>query len=302
MSASSAFYEASLINDFDHHRKRWPNSWLATLDDQLIQLLKEDWPQSVRHCFYCMTNPRLPVHVPKTETGYQKVQRRLVKLRKTGSIPYNRLVDSTRLGWHTHAYSGAGNFLAKVAGLYRHDLWLGNPVHVEVWVESGSIAGVLGDTCRELAVSYYPTRGFSSLTLPYEAAQEINRIDPERAVVLYVGDYDPAGVLIPERVESELRKHLKVELDLRRLAINEEQIEAYDLPTKPRKRGDRRRPDVKATVEAEAMPAHVLRELVRNAVEQYLPAGALRAAKVAEASERAVLMAIAEDAGGVIGE
>ena len=67
----------------------------------------------------------------------------------------------------------------------------------------------------------------------------------------------------------------------------------YDLPTKPRKKGDKRRLDVNETVEAEAMPAMILRQIVREAVESYLPPRALQAALVAEESERAGLQMLA---------
>lgn len=286
-------YGTSTAKSFDPSRKRWPNSWLEALDDHLLDLLAEDWPQSIRHCFYRMTDPRLPVYVPKTEHGYRRIQRRLTLLRRAGRLSYSRLVDTTRAGHHVPTYGGAGDFLERVAGLYRHNLWENADTHVEVWCESASIAGVLRGTCQELAVSLYPTRGFSSLTLAYEAAEEINEAGRVRAVVLYVGDYDPAGVLIDQAVEMELQGHLHVPLEMRRLAINENQITEYDLPAKPRKESERRRPDVKETVEAEAMPAGILRRMVRNAVEEYLPANALLAAKEAEASERAVLRAIA---------
>ncbi len=40
------------------------------------------------------------------------------------------------------------------------------------------------------------------------------------------------------------------------------------------------------TVEAEAMSANILRIMLREKIEEFLPAGALEVAKVAEASER----------------
>ena len=93
-------------------------------------------------------------------------------------------------------------------------------------------------------------------------------------------------MLIDQSIERELLSHLATPLSVRRLAINPEQIETYDLPTKPRKEGERRRLDVQETVEAEAMPANIMRRLVRNAVEAYLPPGALEATRAAEESER----------------
>ena len=178
------------------------------------------------------------------------------------------------------------------ASLYRADLWRFAARYVEVWVESRSLAGVVENDCRELAVSLYPSGGFASLSLTFEAAQEINRTladsQCQRVVILYVGDFDPAGLTIDQAIERELRKHLipALSLDFRRLGINADQIAAYDLPTKSRKTTDRRRPDIRETVEAEAMPAGELRRMLRAAIETYLPAGALETTKAAEESER----------------
>ena len=136
-------------------------------------------------------------------------------------------------------YGSAGEFLSSVAGLYRADLWSASDTYCEVWTESRSIAGVIEDDCQELAVSLYPAGGFSSITLAYEAASYINdEADGKSVVIFYVGDYDPAGVLIDVALERELRQHLDPEVDLgfRRLAITPEQISRYDLPTKPARR------------------------------------------------------------------
>ena len=268
------------------NRRRRTQEQLDTLDEQLVEVLRADRPQSVRHLFYRMTDPRLAEPVDKTEHGYRLIIRRCLRVRRSGRIPYGWISDATRRGFHVPAWDSPGDFLQGVAGMYRGQLWGPDLPRVEVWTESRSLAGVLQTTCRELAVSLYPCGGFSSATLCYEAAQEIDAADRARAVVLFLGDFDPASVLIDRHVEAELRRHLETPLELRRLAINPEQIAAFDLPQKPRKAGDRRRLDIEQTVEAEAMPAGEMRRLVREAVESYLPAGALRAVRIAEQSER----------------
>ena len=273
-------------------RPRRTKAQIEALDAQIHAVLAADHPQSVRHVFYRLTNPRLDMPVEKSEGGYRTVQRRCLALRRAGRIPYTWISDATRRGYHVDTFSGPGDFVRRMAGHYRGELWTRDLPHVEVWVESRSLAGVLQSDCRGLAVSLYPCGGFASATIAYEAAEHINAIGPGRTVVLYVGDYDPAGVLIDQSLESELRKHLTVPLEFTRLAINEDQIAAFDLPTKPRKPGDRRRLDVQLTVEAEAMAAATMRAIVRKAVESYLPDGALDAVRVAEESEREGLRAL----------
>ena len=147
----------------------------------------------------------------------------------------------------------------------------------------------------------FPCGGFSSLSFIHEAAQQHNASQDTRPlIVLYVGDYDPAGVLIDKSLERELREHLRsdIDMDFQRIAINEEQVEQYDLPTKPRKEGDKRSQHLKYTVEAEAMPARDLRALLRLHVETLLPENALHVAKVAEQSERRHIAKMAAMMGG----
>jgi hypothetical protein len=53
-------------------RERRINARIEQLDEQILAVLREDNPQSVRHVFYRMTDPRLPEPVEKTERGYRR--------------------------------------------------------------------------------------------------------------------------------------------------------------------------------------------------------------------------------------
>lgn len=296
MSADN-FYRASTLK-----RNRRSSAQIEQLDQQIIDVLKEDHPQSVRHVFYRMTDPRLTEPVEKSDAGYRHVQDRCVKLRRAGRIPYSWIADMSRRGYFVDTFSDAGDFVAKMAGLYRADLWKSSKWQCEVWCESRSIASVLLGLCKEMAVDLYPCGGFASLSFVHEAAAQRNASgDTRTLVIFYVGDYDQAGVMIDVSLEREMRQHLRPEIKLlfERIGINEEQIAEYDLPTKPRKATDTRSSQVLATVEAEAMPASVLRGLLRDQIESLLPEGALAAARVAEASEREGLRKLANWAGRV---
>ncbi len=280
-------------------RSRRTADEISDLESQIHRVLLLDHPQSVRHVFYRMTDPRLPVHVEKSERGYRQIQHRMTEMRRRGRLPYGWIVDATRRGYFVNTFTDKADFIRSYASLYRADLWATSDVYCEVWAESRSIAGVIEATCKELAVSLYPAGGFTSLTLAYEAAGFINAatLEGEKpAHIFYIGDYDPAGVLIDQAIERELRTHLdpRVDLHFHRLGITQDQIERYDLPTKPRKAGDRRALHVTSTVEAEAMPAKVLRGLLREKVEALLPPGAVAVAKIAEQEEQAGLRMLAE--------
>ena len=297
---TSTIYRAGTLK-----RNRRTDAQVAQLDQQIIDVLKEDHPQSVRHVFYRMTDPRLPEPVEKSDRGYRHVQARCVALRRSGRVRYSWFADLSRRGYYVNTFDDASDFISRMKGLYRADLWCDADVRCEVWCESRSIASILMDDCDELAVSLFPCGGFSSLSFVHSAAEEHNASADDRPLqILYVGDYDPAGVLIDVSLEKELREHLRPDIDLRfdRIGINPEQISAYDLPTKPRKETDKRSQHISFSVEAEAMPARILRGILRDRIESLLPAFALSVAKVAEQEERKqldVMARIFSNRGGV---
>ena len=280
-------------------RQRRTYARVDQLDSQIMHALAADHPQSIRHVFYLMTNPTLPEPVPKTDyghgNGYRAVQYRMKMLRRQGILPYHWVTDMSRRGFHTPTYGNKSEFLRRVKGLYRADLWEMSEYYCEVWCESRSIAGVIQDDCNELAVSLYPSGGFSSISFAFQAAECINDECRGRPVVIYyIGDYDPSGVLIDKSIELELRQHLKEGIDLQfvRLGITKEQ--AAGLPDKPRKTTEKRSPHVERTVEAEAMPAATMRALLRQNIEALLPPDALAVSVASEESAREFFDSIAQ--------
>jgi hypothetical protein len=184
---------------------------------QIVQVLQGDHPQSVRHVYYRMTDPRLPEPVEKTEAGYRQTQYQVSLLRKQGGLPYSWVSDMTRRGYHITTFDGASDFIRPMSGHYRADAWRDAEHYVEVWTESRSMAGVIEPLCKELGVSLYPSGGFTSLTLAYQAAGHINaqlRETGKKAQILYIGDYDQAGALIDRDIEGKLREHLDPAHDL----------------------------------------------------------------------------------------
>jgi hypothetical protein len=286
------------MRNFVPVRKKLTGDGKEQLRQQIIDVLRQDHPQSIRHVFYRLTDPRLPVPVSKDDNGYRTVQHQLKLMRREGVIPYHWIVDGSRHFHRVMTFDDGVDFLKRMSPLYRGDAWRSLPDFVQVWCESRSLAGVLLDECDELGVSIYPAAGFTSLSFAYEASREIiSRCKGGKtARILYVGDYDPAGVLIDQSIRSEILTHIPASLPLtfERIGINADQIREYDLPTKPRKPGDRRAMEVEATVEAEAMPAAIMRQLLRQAIEQYIPAHALAATKANDESERDGLEALAE--------
>ena len=267
-------------------KQRRTQEQMETLRSAIYAVAEADRPVSIRHIFYRMVTQNL---VEKSDHGYQQLQKATVDMRDGGALPYAWIEDSSRHAYWNTGYTGVGDYAEAAAQLYRRDYWTSTDTLVEVWCESRSLAGVLGQVCREYVVPLFPSSGFSSLSFTFQAAAHIQESERAHAVILYVGDYDQAGVLIDRAIEGRLRDFLAAwdgELTFHRLAVNDDQIDTMGLPTRPPKRSDTRSKEVTRAVEAEAIPAPTMREIVSSALQGLIPERVLRLERMVEAQER----------------
>ncbi len=283
-----SIYETSPIK-----RRRRTKAELKMLDEALVEIVEQFRPVTVRQVFYQAVNRDL---VPKSEAkGYRVVQRRLVALRQTGDVPYGWIVDGTRYVHGHRRYEDLDEFTSYAAGLYRKDYWASADVNVEVWLEKDALKGVLIPTVvDECGLGLHVTRGFASITYLQEAAEDIE-LDGRPTYVYVLTDFDPSGITIAEKVESELVERAPLsEVEVERLAVNREQIERWNLPTRPTKASDtraRRFQESHGTesVELDAIPPDTLRNLVKDAIEEHMDSWHLQQLRLAEREERSVL-------------
>jgi hypothetical protein len=274
-------------------RTRRTRAEIEALDTALIEIVEDFRPATVRQVFYQAVNRSL---VPKSETkGYRVVQRRLVALRESGEVPYGSIVDGTRYVTGHKRYRDLAQFTDYAAGLYRKDYWDTADVNVEVWLEKEALKGVLIPTVvNECGLGLHVTRGFASITYLQEAAEDIE-VDGRPTYVYVLTDFDPSGVSIAEKVESELIARAPYsEIHVKRLAVAREQIEQWSLPTRPTKSSDARarkfqRIHGTESVELDAIPPNRLRSLVREAIDAHMEPWRLQQFQMVEQEERQTL-------------
>ena len=273
--------------------RRLSKAQAEELDTRLCAILAEEYPQSVRGMYYEALGAELVDKDQQNKrNNYMRIQRRLLKLRRAGIIPYGWITDGSRTIYGHDRFDGPASFAQSVTGRYRKDYWADSPVRVEVWVEKDAMAGKLRPVVvEECGLDLYVSRGFASETYLQEAGAFI-RADGRPTYVYLLTDFDASGMNIAETVERELVKHARpVEVTVRRIAATAEQIGEYGLITQPVTRSDSRaRKFVQKhgteTVELDAIPANAVRRLVRESVERHMDARRLEVLRMVEQEER----------------
>jgi hypothetical protein len=125
------------------------------------------------------------------------------------------------------------------------------PLLVEVWSEKSGDDAVLGSIATQYGINYVPGIGFQSVTNIRRMFRRIRDVGkPTR--VLYLSDFDPAGMGMPVQVGRHTQfafwqlAQLASEEDvanvkLEALALTEKQVVELQLPRKPIKEEDRRK-------------------------------------------------------------
>jgi hypothetical protein len=295
---------------------------ILKLRGALVDIVEQHRPLTVRHLFYLAVAAGL---IKKTEAEYKNVIIRLAgEMRedwlrahdnstatyefvkrffgdKTDyleqseilwkyTIPFgdSHIVDAGRWIHKPRTHSSVESALQDTARFYRRALWLNLPVQVHVFCEKDAIADLVFQETAVYDVPLAVMRGDSSKTFLWECAAAIEEAG-KPAILYFLGDYDDKGRDIIRSAAERIERYApKADISWEVLAITQEQIEEYNLPTRPEKKDASR-----AAVELDALPPDTLRGLIRAAIAQHLPIQELKVLLAAEKSERDLMQRIA---------
>lgn len=283
---TAAVYESSPIK-----RVRRGRDEIQVIRDALFDLLESENPMTVRQVFYRAVSAGV---IDKTEAAYKSIICRLLGLmRRERVIPFDWIADNTRWMRKPRTFSTLESALELTAQTYRRAMWDNQPVYVEVWLEKDALAGVLMEETEKWDVPLMVTRGYPSLSYLHSAADYLATLD-KPAHLYYFGDYDPSGVDITRAVESGVREFAPdAEIHFQRVAVSPAQVEQYGLLTKPTKKTDSRSKNFEGeSIEVDAIPPAILRQIVRNCIERHVDEDALERLQLAETAERETMQRI----------
>jgi hypothetical protein len=258
----------------------------------LIDYAERHGSVTVRGLYYQTEVAGIP-GIDKTDSGYAKVQRQVLLLRRAGRLSYSDIADATRWMRKPTSYSSVEEALKSTARLYRTALWVETDDYVEIWCKKDALAGVIYPVTSLYDVPLMVTRGFSSETFCFEAI-EARGDDPRDFYVYYLGDFDRAGEGASKALIEKLARFSAdkpFDVNFRQIAVTEELIQEWDLPTRKPKRESAadKRWSHRVACELDAIPADQLRALVQAHIELHLPSDQLEILKAAEESERELL-------------
>lgn len=288
-------------------RRRRTADELAAIDQAITAAVTEEHPVTLRGVYYRVVSAGA---VDKTELGYRLVGRQLLKLRRSGAIPYTWITDGTRWITKPRTWNDLDEMLEDATSSYRRELWNDQHAEVHIFTEKDAISGVVLPVTQRYRVPLGVLRGYASESFAHSVAESI-RSTPKPVYIYQLGDHDPSGLdawrdfqrkVIGFLGSTEAHDEVGNVYPLahfERLAVTREQIRELNLPTRPTKRTDARAKGFEGgSVEVDAIPPSVLRDLVEEAIAQHIDPHALELTLMAERNEREGLRRLRGMVGG----
>ncbi len=189
------------------------------LVDAAVRILEEIQPASVRAVCYRLFTEKLIPSMDKSNTN--SVGKQLVWARENDVIPWEWIVDETRKPERVNTWDNPKELLDAVVRGYRQNYWKDQPERIEVWSEKGTVRGTLAPVLDSYGVTFRVMHGYGSATGLHNAAEDSNQ-GTKNITVLYIGDWDPAGMHMSEIDLPDRLERYGGDIDLLRIAITYE--------------------------------------------------------------------------------
>ena len=224
--------------------------------------------------------------IPNNEKSYDNIGVLVNNGRLAGLIDWHAIEDRTRNLRSLSHWDSPSEIVNSAVHSFNMDKWVGQKTYVEVWVEKDALAEIVGQAAKSFDVPYFSCRGYVSQSEMWGAAQRfLNQSyysGRERLIILHLGDHDPSGIDMSRDIQDRLNMFCSEYLDdrcerveVKRIALNMEQITRYNPPPNPAKLTDSRCGDYiarygKSSWELDALEPQVLVKLIQGHIKKYL--------------------------------
>lgn len=258
---------------------------LEQINSIIAEYQRDGYVLTLRQLYYQLVSRDI---IPNDQKEYAKLSTVLKEGRMGGIVDWNAIEDRLRRPSKPSSWESPAQIVQGCISQYELDHMDGQDTYIEVWVEKDALSGVLSRVTEKYHIPIMVNRGYSSASAMHDSYKRIyeklhgGNGDCSRAVVLYLGDYDPSGIDMIRDVDDRLKEFAEsfypeweFDFKIEPIALTRQQIQAYNPPPNPAKRTDPRAKNYieehgKTSWEVDALPPKVLNEVLEDAILFYL--------------------------------
>jgi len=241
-----------------------------------------------------------------SQKNYKSLGNTISKARLAGLVSWDAIADNGRESKRRLIQPSVAGAFSGLAGRYALDLWRDQDHYVEVWVEKDALSGVIKRPANKWGVAYMACKGFLSSSEMYEASKRFARATErgQQGVLIHLGDHDPSGIDMTRDNGDRLRTMWQ-DVEVRRVALNRDQIDQYKPPPNPAKTTDSRyesyrRQHGEDSWELDALEPSVIERIIDDQLGELVDKDLFDATSSEERRNERILRRIADNADEVL--
>lgn len=253
-----------------------PCSWSDLINTVIKTYQAQGYKLTLRQLYYQLVSRDI---IPNKQQEYAKLSDLLTSARMAGLVDWNAIEDRIRRPFLPYYASSPEDAIKDIIRQYRRDRMEGQEVYIELWVEKDALSGVLRRITSRYHVNLMVNRGYSSASAMYDSAIRLKEAmgEGKKCYIFYLGDHDPSGMDMDRDIRTRLTE-FGAEVEVKRIALTDEQIKKHNPPPNPTKMTDSRSPSYIAEYgrtcwEVDALNPEVLDELVTEEIEAVIDIG-----------------------------
>lgn len=226
--------------EYKHHNFNAASmATIETANEILAEYRAQGYTMTLRQLYYQFVAKAL---IENSERSYKNLGNLISKGRLAGLVSWRDLSDETR---SCSRYSFEEDEREIVNGLefgLNFDQWARQDHYVEVWIEKQALFNVIARPCQTWRVPHMACKGYLSQSEAWRAGQRFEAaIAAGKApVLIHLGDHDPSGMDMTRDNRDRLEMFANAGVDVRRLALNMDQVNEHNPPPNPTKITDSR--------------------------------------------------------------
>lgn len=252
------------MSDLIQYRKYRPQAGARTVIDQANQIIADaeadGWhSMTLRQLYYQFVSKAF---IPNAVSEYKRLGRIITDARYGGLVSWTAIEDAGRASYHFPENPTAEQVLNGIERKLTIDPWANQDTYVEVWVEKQALEATIARPAGLLNTPYMACKGYLSASEAWRASLRFQRAiaKGKNPVLLHLGDHDPSGIDMTRDNGDRLAEFLGGRIEVRRIALNMDQVEEYSPPPNPAKEDDSRYPRYKAEYGEESWELDALRQ------------------------------------------
>lgn len=224
----------------NHNLKPESLEKVATVAAVIEDFRLQGYTLSLRQLYYQLVAQNLVVNSVRS---YKNLGRLITKAREAGLLSWTSIEDRERNASLWQHNEDEKEVLNGLEYGYSIDRWARQEHYVEAWIEKEALVDVLRRACQRWKVPYLACKGYVSASELWRAGRRFHaaRKRGKRPVLLHLGDHDPSGIDMTRDNDDRLWLYSGFDnVEVRRLALNMDQVDEHDPPPNPAKVSDSR--------------------------------------------------------------